>query len=149
MEIENTIKHFLEFAQNEESPLEDLGELITILDSLAHLANSINFEFDETEYPEAPDTDFKLVREKVEKRFPNLGFYNTPVEVSDKISETELSVGDAIEDITDIVGDLLEVIWYFENTSRNDALWHFQVSFRSHWGRHLRELQLYLHDKWW
>ena len=69
--------------------------------------------------------------------------------LSDSIENSDIIVGDAIDDICDIVGDLQEVLWCFENTSENDALWHYEINFRSHWGRHLRDLQLYLHDKWW
>lgn len=57
------------------------------------------------------------------------------------------SRGEGRDDISDIVLDLKEVLWYFENTSKDNALWYFENSYKSHWGRHLRELQLYLHDK--
>jgi hypothetical protein len=66
--------------------------------------------------------------------------------LSKNISSTDCSVGDAIEDIADIVGDLKEVLWCFKHTSENDALWNFHNYFKIHWGRHLRDLQLYLHD---
>ncbi len=149
MDIEETVKEFLDFVLNEDSVVDDLGELMAVLDKLAYSVNYVNYEFDETEYPEAPERNYQLIREKVQKRFPDLGFYNIPQDVSEKLEKSEIIVGDAIDDISDIVGDLSEVLWCFENTSKNDALWHYQNSFRSHWGKHLRELQLYLHDKWW
>jgi len=147
MDIEETVKEFLAFVLEEETALEDLGKLIATLDKLAYSVNYVNYEFDETEYPEAPVKNYQLIREKVQKRFPNLGFYNIPQDVSENLEKSEIIVGDAIDDISDIVGDLSEVMWCFKNMSKNDALWYFQNSFRSHWGRHLRELQLYLHDK--
>lgn len=149
MDIEQTIKESLEFFLREDAPVDDLGELMAVLDKLAYLVNCVNYEFDETEYPEAPESNYHLFRDKVKKRFPILGFYNIPKDVSGEVEKSELLVGDAIDDISDIVCDLSEILWCFENTSKNDALWHYQNSFRSHWGRHLRELQLYLHDKWW
>jgi hypothetical protein len=149
MNIEQTINNFLVFVLEEETELEDLGELRASLDKLAHSVNYVNYKFDETEYPETPDNNYRLIRKKVEKRFPTLGYYNIPQNVSDKLEKSEIIVGDAIDNISDIVGDLSEVKWCFENTSKDDALWHYQNSFRSQWGRHLRELQLYLHDKWW
>jgi hypothetical protein len=51
-----------------------------------------------------------------------------------------------IDDILDIARDLTEIIWRYENTSKDDVLWHFEFLFRAHWGRHLRSLQVYLHD---
>jgi hypothetical protein len=50
-----------------------------------------------------------------------------------------------MNDIVDILLDLKGVLWRFQNTSADDALWELTRSFKSHWGRHLRELQLYLH----
>ena len=149
MDIKETIKDFLDLVLKEEPALEDLGILIAALDKLAISVNYVDFEFDATKYPDAPETNYQLIREKVQKKFPNLGYYNIPKDVSENLVKSEIIVGDAIDDISDIVGDLSEVLWCFENTSKNDALWHYQNSYLSHWGRHLRELQLYLHDKWW
>lgn len=149
MEVKDTIKKFLDLILNHDSEKEDLGKLITALDELVFSVNHVEFEFDEAEYPEPPEEDYDVIRNVVEKRYPSLGFYNMPLEISEKVGETEVSIGDAIDDIADIVGDLKEVLWRFENTSVADALWHYEFSFRSHWGRHLRELQLYLHDKYW
>jgi hypothetical protein len=65
------------------------------------------------------------------------------------IPPKEALVGDAIDDIADIVRDLQEVIWRAEHQSENDARWYFRNLFWIHWGRHLRELSLYLHDRQW
>ncbi|MFN7134579.1 MAG: DUF5063 domain-containing protein, partial [Myxococcales bacterium] len=59
----------------------------------------------------------------------------------------QIMVGDAIDDIVDIANDLQQVVWRWETTSEADALWHFRFSFTSHWGAHLRALQLYLHER--
>jgi hypothetical protein len=63
--------------------------------------------------------------------------------------EQSITAGDAIDDLADIVQDLEEVIWRFENVGSEDGLWHFKSLYRMHWGRHLRELSLYLHAKIW
>jgi hypothetical protein len=81
----------------------------------------------------------------VSERFPSLGFYNVVVDVTEKLSETELAVGDAVDDLADIVDQLKAVSWCFEHTSANDALWHLWDSYVFHWGEHLRYLQLYLY----
>ncbi|WP_395373434.1 DUF5063 domain-containing protein [Marinicella sp. W31] len=148
MDIKKTVNEFLDFVLNENNPIEDLGELITALDKLAYSVRYVNYEFDNTDYPDTPEKNYRLIREKVEKRFPTLGFYNTSEDVSENVGTSTIVVGDGIDDICDIVGDLKDVLWCFENTSINNALWHFQFGYRSHWGRHLRELQLYLHDQW-
>ncbi len=83
----------------------------------------------------------------VAERFPDLGLYavSNPTE----LKAQELMVGDAVDDLADIVRDLQEVIWRAENQSEQGARWYFRLLFQIHWGRHLRELSWYLHDKEW
>ena len=147
MNIAEVIENFLGYVFEAEPILDgELTELITHLDKLALSVANSNYVFDSTDYPDAPDCNYKETYEKISKRFPMLEHYNGVVDVSTNISSTEFSLGDAIDDIADIVGDLEEVLWCFKNTSVNDALWNFHNSFKTHWGRHLRDLQLHLHD---
>lgn len=147
MNIAEVIENFLSYVF-ESNPILDseLTELIAHLDRLALAVANSNYVFDETDYPDAPDSNYKETYEKVSKRFPMLGYYNCVIDVSINISSTDFSLGDAIDDIADIVGDLERVLWCFKNTSENDALWNLHNNFNIHWGRHLRDLQLYLHD---
>lgn len=149
MEIETEINNFLNLILEPDSKLEDLNELILALDRLAISSHEIEYKFDEADYTDNSNFEYSVIRQKVEKRFPNLGLYNIALDVSEKTGNSEIATSDAIDDITDITLDLLRVRWRFENTSINDALWHYELSFRSHWGRHLRDLQLYLHDLYW
>lgn len=149
MNIEIELNNFLDLILGHDSKLEDLNKLIFALDRLAILSHKIEYKFDETDYPDKSNFDYSAIRKKVDKRFPVLGLYNITIDVSEKIGESVIATSDAIDDLTDITLDLLNVRWRFENTSNNDALWHFELSFRSHWGRHLRDLQLYLHDLYW
>ena len=146
MEIKQTIEEFISFVLYGKPESEDVKKLIQHLDKLALLPNKIQFTFDELDYSDPPDKQYTETYKKVVKRFPNLGSYNTLNFISENIGNSEVLVGDAIDDITDIVNDLQDVLWYFKNTSIDDALWNLEDSFNSHWGRHLRELQLYLHD---
>ena len=118
--------------------------LIAALDKLAMSLHELVIEFDESEYEEPPDLNYADIRTVVEKKFPELGLYNTAEHVSIDIGDSKLIVGEAVDDLADIIGDMLEVSWRFENTSEMDAMWHFENSFTLHWGRHLRDLQHYL-----
>jgi hypothetical protein len=80
----------------------------------------------------------------IESRFPNYGYYNVAEDVTQKIGESKATVGDSIDDIADIAGDLYETKWRWENNSPEDGLWFFSNNFQSHWSKHLRELQIYL-----
>ena len=120
------------------------SRVVYLLDFIAvemHLVNP-DGGFDGKEIPE---NDYPAIRKMAEKRFPNWGYYNTPMDVSTKISETEITVGDAIDDITDIVNDLKMVMWSLNNENKTNALWHLKDSYEGHWRWHLRNLQVYLH----
>nr|NUR37992.1 DUF5063 domain-containing protein [Sphingomonas sp.] len=84
---------------------------------------------------------------RVAERFPELGHY--AVAEPPELPPKEAMVGDAIDDLADIVRDLQEVVWRAEHQSENDARWYFRLLFQIHWGRHLRELSLYLHSQQW
>jgi hypothetical protein len=115
-----------------------------LLDFIALALHGINpnGNFDGEEIPE---NDYNLIRKLAEERFPNWGYYNVAQDVTDKISQTELAVGDAIDDITDIINDLKMVMWSYRNECENNALWHLQDSYLGHWRWHMRNLQVYLH----
>lgn len=95
----------------------------------------------------APRADYRALRECIAPLFPSLGLYNEALHLADKVGESELSMGDALDDLTDIAMDMHSVLFRWENTSEEDALWHFRFGFESHWGLHLRSLQLYLHAR--
>ena len=46
--------------------------------------------------------------------------------------------------LADITRDFEQVLWRFEHTSVDDALWHLDLGYRTHWGYHMRSLQLFL-----
>jgi len=149
MSIVEAIKEYLSIFDSEMEEEEAIEFLMASLDKIACLCHGIECQTDDNEYPEPPEADHASTTESVRKRFPSLGFYNVAGQISERISEADLHVGDAISDISEIADDLREVLWYFDNTSSNNALFYFELGYRTHWGRHMRELQLYLHDKWW
>ena len=104
-------------------------------------------EFDETDYEEEPDFDYKEIREKVKSNFPELGCYGTILDINKIAQESELAIGDAIDDLSNIIKDLLVVKWRFENTSEIDAIWDFEFSMRTHLEQHLVDLLKYLKEK--
>lgn len=144
-EIYKTIEDYLNLVDQGTESIEDNEEgLSLVLDRLALVSHYIDYNFDNKDYPEAPEQDEKALRQLIVSRFPNFGYYNSPEEFTSNISETKVAVGDAIDDILDITKELKDVMWCWQTTSIDDALWHFKNGFDTHWGLHLRELQLYL-----
>lgn len=140
--IHDAITRFVRYATEpgEKSPLDFLRICDLLLASYHHSPDV----FDERDWPEPPDVEYRDIRSKVEKCFPDYGLYNLPDHVLAHIAESGVIVGDAIDDITDLVKDLQEVLWRYDHTSEIDAMWHFRFGYGSHWGRHLRDLQFYL-----
>jgi hypothetical protein len=99
-----------------------------------------------TEYPESARGDYAAMRERCASAFPGLGWYHAVVVLLSSAVEPTVSNGDALDDLTDIALDLEEVVER-SKTSIEDAVWHFRFGFQTHWGRHLRWLQLVLHER--
>lgn len=146
-DIHEAVKSFLGVL-DEQTHFEDReGALRAALDWLALAYHFADASFDHAEYPDAPRADYRALRECIAPLFPSLGFYNEALHLTDKVGESELSIGDALDDLTDIARDMHSVLFCWENTSEEDALWHFRFGFENHWGLHLRSLQLYLHER--
>ena len=145
-EILNIAKEFLHLIENgEENPSDNVKSLWLILDKLALAIHFVEFDFDESEYPSPPKHDSNKLRARISVSFPSFGNYNSVAKHVSDIAESEIVIEDAIDDILDIAQELEDVIWYWHNTSVEDALWNFKNGFENHWGLHLRNLQLYLY----
>lgn len=116
--------------------------LVQALDRLVAAVHEVHFQFDDAEYPEAPEFTYQEARTLVGSRFPEFGPY--PVPASMLPGATELVLGDSIDDLADLIIELRDVEWRFEHTSEADALWHFENGFHMHWAAHVRWLQVYL-----
>ncbi len=114
------------------------------LDKLALAYHLIEVAFEDYA-SEAPSQNYNQLKHLAIGRFPGFGYYNEPKNITEKIGETEILIGDALDDIADIAMDLYEVLWYWENEGKKVALWKFCFGYEHHWGAHLRSLQSYLY----
>lgn len=85
--------------------------------------------------------------ENVKSNFKDFGFYKTVLDAGDIYSLDNAGIGDAIDDLNDIIFDLLEVKWRIENNSLNDGLFYFDLLFRAHTKDHILGLLSYLDYK--
>ena len=53
--------------------------------------------------------------------------------------------GDAVSDLEVIAGDLSDVASLLDQGDAQNAIWEFKFMYERHWGRHLRDLQGYVH----
>lgn len=135
-------QRFLALVLDGEPPT--LTALYRALDNLAMAYHATPDIEPDTSDVEAPRRDQSELRRELSPRFPKLGYYNALD--TDRPLGAPALVGDAIDDLVDIVQDLMEVVWLFENSHINDAHWTFRFGYEHHWGQHLRGLSLYLHE---
>lgn len=124
-------------------PHERQARLAEALDRLCAAYNETDDIEPDTEEVDSPRADPKPFGEQAAASFPELGFYP---EVDPLAGfKQEISQGWGLDDLTDIAIDLTEVLWLFEQTRVNDAIWTFRWGYQSHWGHHLHDLRRYLH----
>lgn len=105
------------------------------------------YNFDEVKYSEFDITKFLNIEDNIKSNFPTIGFYNTFIDLT-KVPTTEsnCALGDAFDDLFDIIKDLLEIKWRLENNSYDDGIWYFKFIFKNHTKQHILGLLHYLNE---
>lgn len=104
-------------------------------------------KFDKSDFPEFKKPELDDIRINVESNFKDFGFYCkvlAPLEIDE---EVDISLGDTIDDLSDIIIDLLEIKWRIENNSLTDGLWFFDLTFYNHTQQHILDLLNYMKQK--
>lgn len=107
----------------------------------------IEYKFDETEYPIFDKGKLPNIRQNIENNFKDFGFYKTILDINDIDNLKDNTIGDAIDDLSDITLDLLEIKWRIENNSLADGLCYFQFIFYGHTQQHILDLLNYLKQR--
>lgn len=105
------------------------------------------YHFDGKEYPEFDSAILHNTRQNVAANFSDFGFYKTILDINDFTNMEDIATGDAIDDLSDIINDLLEVKWRIEHNSVADGLWHFTFIFKAHTQQHVLDLLNYMKQK--
>lgn len=132
----------------------DLGEtdqdyveatIMARLDTLVVAIYQIAPDSDFDEEPELPEIDMRALRSVLSQRFPRWGSYNTVMSITDDMGETDLALGNAVDDLTDILSELLTVRSARTNLDDSQAQWLLLDGYYNFWRGPLRSLQLFLH----
>lgn len=107
----------------------------------------IEFEFDEKDYDDFERPQPKSIQEAIKSNFPKFGFYKIVLDINDINNLNGNSLGDAVDDLVDIIIELQEVKWRMENNSVEDGLWYFNFSFKNHIQQHISDLLNYLKNR--
>lgn len=146
---------FVAYIENIEVPEKSFEEtakrLLYYIDGLAFFAQvgknmfeNNSLRFDDKNYE---DVDFRCQRGFIERKFPEMGFYNECFDTSLPVGQGVFDVGDAIDDILDIYVDIKNVVLRLEKNSLEDGLWEFFSLYEMHWGTHAKCLSKFLHLK--
>ncbi|MET4084229.1 hypothetical protein ABIB40_004203 [Pedobacter sp. UYP30] len=107
----------------------------------------IEYKFDEVEFKDFDKSKLPDIRKNVESNFKEYGIYKSVFDLNKLDNLEESSIGDAIDDLTDIISDLLEIKWRIENNSFADGLWFFELTFTNHTQQHILNLLNYMKQK--
>lgn len=107
----------------------------------------IEYTFDKRNFPDFDKQQYSNVRKNIESNFPDFGLYKTIIDFDDLENKIDNAIGDAIDDLTDITLDLLEIKWRIETNSFADGLWYFQLIFYGHTQQHILDLLNYMKQK--
>lgn len=83
-------------------------------------------------------------RSEVTTAFPEFGWYHS-MRPSAVDEATEAGVGDAVDDLADILRDIDGVLWTEANEGESNAIWEAKFSYEHHAGSHLADLRSYLY----
>ena len=147
-ELRKLIDQITEFGINPKVKLNDKSDFLKkLLVGIYFEYLNTEDEFDETDYDNEPNFDDIEIRKNVKSNFPDFGWYSMVLDLNKIEPNVEIGSGDALDDLTDIIKDLLVVKWKMDNTSEKDALWEFKFSMRTHSEQHLIDLLRFIKEK--
>jgi hypothetical protein len=114
---------------------------------LYHLYLQLETESDSHPYPDFDKTTIGDIRKHVEAHFTDFGMYPTILDINTLNLSENHGIGDAIDDLTDIITDLLEIRWRLLHNSTRDGLWFFRFIFAQHTQQHVLDLLNYMKQK--
>ena len=114
---------------------------------LYSFALNIDYKIDERTYADFAKTQFPDVIDNIQNNFPDFGYYHSILNSSEVHNEAKIATGDAVDDLSDIIYDILQIKWRIENNSYDDGLWYFQLIFNGHTQQHLIDLLKYIQSK--
>jgi hypothetical protein len=90
-----------------------------------------------------PNT-YDLNRAAVTASFPELGYYHS-IRPSSPVEDQEVTIGDAVDDLSDILRDIDEALWVETLKGWRKGVWEARFGYEHHFGAHLADLRSHLY----
>jgi hypothetical protein len=147
-ELIPTINEIIKYGLEPNLTVDDKEKLLERnLVKIYDLYFDIKYDFDKTNFQDFDKSQLSNIRQNVESNFKDYGLYKTILDINDIDNLKDNTIGDAIDDLTDIIIDLLEIKWRIETNSLEDGLWYFELTFYSHTQQHILDLLNYMKQK--
>ena len=141
MDIKTTIDNIVLFGSQRMVNLEtNEQDLAALLFAVHHNFFAMSDQYDDLKYPKPPEVDLKTIEKNVKFNFPELGKYNA----FDRDGKGKKVVRDARKDLAGIIAFISDIKWYFEKTSKKNAVWHFKDHYKNNLGPVLADFCTYL-----
>ena len=144
----STIDEIAKYGLGQPEVFSKIDDLVKHLARLNTLYYDTASNFDNSDYPGFENPEGKDVLDNIRANFPDFGYYHILLNGPEIKDAAEIAVGDATDDLNDIIRDLMEVKWRLENNSEVDGLWFFRFIFKSHTQQHLLGLLEFIRAKW-
>ncbi len=150
--VKTIIKEFVDFIEEgcstiEENELKLKQFCDELFDSIPNLNLSTIKVYNSSNI--ALSQKMEKIKHLVRERFPRFGHYSLTGydnQGNGSRMKKELVTGNVIDDITTITNVFYEILWRFENTDNNDALFYLEDNFKNCWGGNFKNLQMYLNS---
>lgn len=147
-ELIPTINEIIKYGLQPNLTVNDKEKLLErYLVKIYDLYFDIEYKYDEKDYLDFDKSQFPDIRQNVSSNFKDYGLYKTVLDINDIDNITDNAIGDAIDDLSDIIFDLLEIKWRIENNSLADGLWFFELIFYGHTKQHILDLLNFMKQK--
>ncbi|MBF8458031.1 DUF5063 domain-containing protein [Kaistella sp. G5-32] len=147
-ELIPTINDIVKYGLNPNWTETDNGKLLERnLVKIYDLYFDIEYKFDDRDFPDCYKIEYSKIRQNVTSNFKDFGLYKTVLDISDIYNMDENATGDALDDLTDIIIDLLDIKERIENNSLSDGLCFFEMIFNNHTKQHVLDLLNFIQNK--
>ena len=142
--IDNITRYGLKPKINTVNKKQDLEKHLILLFAYKY---SLEYEFDDSDYPDFNKPKYSDLSTNIKNNFPDFGSYHAVLNGYDVTKEAALYTGNPIDDLSIIIAELFELKWRMENNSEADGYWYLELLLNTHLRHRVIDLLSYLKSR--